>query len=171
MQNEKALFHGDYKYHEMQSSTTCWSEKSILWLIRSYTFCIVRTKLSQLSIWEETLKKENTNLTLFTFDQSYNGRTLRFGFIFIWSVSTLNGFTSHLLLYLWLDYKYPTKRVPRLLQFPRYYTAAGACWINLFRVVIPFKQIQTRNQFPFHQSKSTTTRETYVTPRRTIFRV
>lgn len=118
------------------------------WMKGKVIFCIVRTpyKLSQLSIWEETLRKK---IRIFTFNQSYNRETVRFGFIFIWSVSTLNGFTSHLLLYLWLNYKYPTKQVPvpRLLQFPRYYTAAGACWINLFRVVIPLKQIQTRNQF------------------------
>lgn len=134
--------------YEMHNRWLRVDQKSVLWLDerKSYILYCVRTpyKLSQLSIWEETLRKK---IRIFTFNQSYNRETVRFGFIFIWSVSTLNGFTSHLLLYLWLNYKYPTKQVPRLLQFPRYYTAAGACWINLFRVVIPLKQIQTRNQF------------------------
>ncbi|CAK9830554.1 hypothetical protein ANTRET_LOCUS7707 [Anthophora retusa] len=55
--------------------------------------------------------------------------TVRFSFIFIIrSVSTVNGLTSHILLYLWLDINIPRPRnVTRLLQFPCYYTAAGAC--------------------------------------------
>lgn len=115
----------------------------------------VSYKLSQLSIWEETLRKKIRILLSLLSTNSYNRATVRFGFIFIWSVSTLNGFTSHLLLYLWLDINIPRNRyryqdfynflviTPQLVRVESIYSASWSRWSKYKR------EISFRPAFPY----------------------